>query len=91
MGLLSEPGRGFCQYLAFFAQLSVLTAKLAQLLTFSAGEAIVTLAVIAIGLGHPVANGWSGGFTLLGEFGRGSSRSDQFDDLVAKFKRIGGT
>jgi hypothetical protein len=90
VGLLSEPGRGFCQYLAFFTQLPILTTELAQFLSFGAGEAIVTLAVIAVGLGHPVADRLSGEFELLSKFSRGSSSPRQFDDLVAIFKRIGG-
>jgi hypothetical protein len=36
-GLLSEPGRGFCKYLAFFAQDAVLAPQTVEFLALTGG------------------------------------------------------
>jgi hypothetical protein len=51
-----HSSRGFCQYLAFFPQHTVLTAQLIKLLAFASGQAIAAQTVIQRRLFDPLAN-----------------------------------
>ena len=53
--LPSEPGRGFCQYLAPLAQLTILTPQPPQLLVLATGQAAISAAGVSIGLVDPIA------------------------------------
>src|SRR5947207_6438218 len=55
-GLPSEPGRGFFQNLPLLAEDLVLAPEPPQLLALFRGQAILAVAVVAIGLGNPVAD-----------------------------------
>src|SRR5215467_15638986 len=55
-GLPSEPGRGFFQDVALLAQRLHLTPEAAQLLALLGGQTVLAAAVVAIGLGDPVAD-----------------------------------
>jgi hypothetical protein len=54
-GLLSEPGRGFCKYLAFFAQDAVLAAQPAKFLARTRGQAVAAQIFIQRRLLDPFA------------------------------------
>lgn len=51
----------------------------------------LSYAVSWFGLFHPVMDGLSGGFELLGQFFRDSAGSDQLNDLLPEFSRIRGS
>src|SRR5947199_1636807 len=55
-GLPSEPGRGFFQDLPLLAEDLVLAPEPPQLLALFRGQAVLAVAVVAIGLGDPVAD-----------------------------------
>jgi hypothetical protein len=55
-GLLSEPGRSFCQYLALFAQDAVLVAQAVEFLAFAGGQAVTAQTLIERGLLDPLAD-----------------------------------
>src|SRR6516162_9756063 len=88
-GLPCEPGRCLCQDIALLAQLPVLTPQTGQLLTLGAGRAVLSAAVIAIGLSHPVPDRLGGRFELARQLFRGSPRSDQINHLSPERRRIG--
>jgi hypothetical protein len=90
MGLLSEPGRGFCQDLAFFTQAAIFSAQDAQFLSFCSRSSVLALSLVTIGLGDPVADGLSRGLKLLRKLLGSPSGSNEFYHLVAKFEWIGG-
>ena len=83
-GLPSEPGRGFCHYLAFNAQLLHLSAQLPDLLSFLRCQAVATYALVEVGLANPVTDGLPRWLKLAGEFVRAAASSHQLDHLTSK-------
>ena len=53
-GLPSEPGRGFSWYLALFAKRAVLAAKPPELLELQTRQTVLTTALVAVRLTHPI-------------------------------------
>jgi hypothetical protein len=83
--------RGFCQYLALLAQPPILTAQPPQLLALQRRQTVIAPALVAIGLGHPVANRLCRRFKLPSELFRVTPGSNQLYHLPAKSRRIGTT
>jgi hypothetical protein len=63
-GLLSEPGRGFYQYLALFIQYPILPAQPIEFLAFARGQAVAAQTFIERGLLDPLPDGLGGGLEL---------------------------
>jgi hypothetical protein len=63
-GLLSEPGRGFCQYLPLFTQYPVLTAQPIEFLTFARGQTVAAQTFIECRLLDPLSDGLGAGLEL---------------------------
>src|SRR5208283_5981407 len=74
--------------LALFAQGAVLAPQAAKLLAFGGGKPIAAPSLIAIRLGHPVANRLRGGLELAGEFLRVASRPHQFHHPPPILRRV---
>ena len=55
-GLPSEPGRDFSWYLALFAKRAVLAAKPPELLKLQTRQTVLTTALVAVRLTHPIAD-----------------------------------
>ena len=55
-GLPSEPGRDFSWYLALFAKRAVLAAKPPELLEIQTRQTVLTTALVAVRLTHPIAD-----------------------------------
>ena len=55
-GLLSKPGRGFCQYLTLFAQYPVLPPQPNELFALGGGQAIVAQTLVERRLLTPFAD-----------------------------------
>jgi hypothetical protein len=66
-GLPGEENRGLTEDLALLAQLPILPAQAAQLLTLDAGEAIATATCVQIGLANPLPNRGLGQVQLPGD------------------------
>ena len=89
-GLPSEPGRGFCQYLAFLAQPAVLAPEPSQLLALGTGQAVMRAALVTVGLADPVADRLGGWLELPSQLLRRAARANQLDHLLPEPGWIGG-
>ena len=90
-GCLREPVRGFCQYLAFLAQLTVLTPQPSQLLALTTGQVVMSATLVPVGLADPVADRLSGWLKLPSQLLRRAARSNQLDHLLPETGWIGWT
>src|SRR6516162_2602574 len=84
-GLLSKPGRGFCQYLALFAQYPVLTPQPMEFLALGRDQA----AVIERRLLDPFADRVRRGLQLARQLLDATPRARQLDDSAPVFRCIG--
>src|SRR5712691_7005452 len=87
-GLPSEPGRGFFQNLPLLAEDLVLAPEPPQLLALFSGQAVLAVAVVAIGLCHPVADRLGGRLELLREPLRVTPGADQVDHAAPELRRV---
>src|SRR5437762_11433394 len=78
-GLPSEPGRGFFQDVTLLAKRLVLTTEALQLLPLLGRQTVLAAAVVAIGLGDPVADRLCRRLELLRQLFRGPPGSHQFN------------
>jgi hypothetical protein len=69
----------------FQPQLLIFFAEPDQFCFLIVGQAIVSLTLVPLGLFEPVPNGLCGWFELLRQLLQCPNRSDQFQDLLAKF------
>ena len=90
-GCLREPGRGFCQYLAFLTQPAVLTPEPSQLLALGAGQAVMRAALVTVGLADPVADRLGGWLELPSQLLRRAARANQLDHLLPELEWRGRT
>src|SRR5678815_1598116 len=88
VGLPCEPGRGFCQDLALELELSVLPAQLSELLALDTAQHVFTLALVRVGLGHPVADGLGRALELARELVGIATGAHQRDDLAPVLRRV---
>ena len=86
-----DPGRGYCQNLAFLAQLAVLTPQPSQLLALGTGQAVMRAALVTVGLADPVADRLGGWLELPSQFPRRAARAHQLDHLLPEPGWIGRT
>ena len=88
----ANPGRGFCQYLALFAQPAVLTTNTAKLLALGARQPVVEVGPRRGRPGRtqlrPVTNGPVRALELAGELSNRASRAGQLHHLMAKLGRV---
>src|SRR5882762_3925453 len=87
-GLLSEPGRGFCQYLALFAQHAVLTPQPGEFLTLGGGQAIAAQTLIECGLFDPFPNGVGRGLELARQLVDAAPGTRQLDNPAPILRSI---
>ena len=66
-GLPCEENRGLAEDLTLLAQIPILPAQAAQLITLDAGEAIATATGVQIGLANPLPNRGLGQVQLPGD------------------------
>jgi hypothetical protein len=87
-GLLSEPGRGFCQYLTFFVQTRVLPQQPIAFLAFVTGQAVDAQTVIQRDLLDPLANGHARGLRLMRQLAEVAAGAHRFHDSPPLFYRV---
>ena len=81
-------GRRFCQYIPLLLHLTELLAQLAKFLPFVGGEPFRTLSIVSVSFLYPISNGLLSRLKLLGEAGRRSSVSGEFDNSISEFIRV---
>src|SRR6202140_3105450 len=84
-GLLSEPGRGFCQYLALFAQPPVLPTQPIEFFAFGRGQAVAAQFFIESSLLDPLADRLNGRFEFTRQRGDAAPAARQFNDSTPVF------
>src|SRR5438034_1645465 len=87
-GLPSEPGRGFFQDLPLLAEDLVLAPEPPQLLALFRGQAVLAVAVVAIGLGDPVADRLRRRLELLRQLFRVPPRSHHLNEPPLELRRV---
>src|SRR5437867_1658491 len=87
-GLPSEPGRGFFQNLPLLAEDLVLAPEPPQLLALFRGQAILAVAVVAIGLGNPVADRLRRRLELLRQLFRVPPGSHHLNEPPLELRRV---
>ena len=84
-----KPGRSLCQDVALHLDLSQFAAQLDELLALVGTERTGRhYASRFIGLAHPVHDAGGGAAKLLGQFAGLLARSNQFNHLLTKLRRI---
>jgi hypothetical protein len=87
-GLPSEPGRCFCQYVAFLLQATILLPQPCQFLPLGGRDTVGTAAAVQLSLPKPVADRFSGGLELLSQFTYRATSSGKFDNLPTKLRWV---
>ena len=87
-GLLSKPGRGFCQDVPFFAQAPNLPTQPTQLLSLRSARPIPATPLVTVGLHDPVADHLCGRLELSGQLLRTASGSNQLNHLTPQGRRV---
>src|SRR6202521_3480377 len=87
-GLLSEPGRGFCQYLPFFTQHPVLPAQPIEFLPFGRGQTIAAQTLIEFCLPDPLADRLDRGLEFARQCRDAAAAVRQLDDSTPVFRCI---
>src|SRR3984893_19326731 len=87
-GLLSEPGRGFCQYLPLFTQHPYLAAQRIEFFAFGRGQAVAAQSFIESSLLDPLADRLNGRFEFTRQRGDAAPAACQFNDSTPVFRRI---
>ena len=85
-----RPSRGFCQHRPFFTQTTVLTAKLAYLLTLCGAQSISVPACVTVSLRDPVADRLGGRFEFTSQPLRSPPGASQGDAQTIWRRKAGG-
>jgi hypothetical protein len=78
-----------CANVTFQAQLSVLTTQPDQFFAFGAGHTVLTLALVAVSLRHPVPDRLGGGLERTSQIFWRAASPDQINHLPLEFRRVG--
>src|SRR3981081_1679625 len=84
-GLLSEPGRGFCQYFPLFAQHPYLAAQPIEFFALGRGQAVAAQSFIESSLLDPLADRLNCRFEFTRQRGNAAPAARQFNDSTAVF------
>jgi hypothetical protein len=87
-GLLSEPGRGFCQYLALFAQDAVLAPQAMEFLALAGRQTVAAHAFIDFGLLDPLTDALDRRFELTSLLLARATCPRQLDDASPILRRV---
>src|SRR6202011_2225980 len=87
-GLLSEPGRGFCQYLALFAQHPYLAAQPIEFFALGRGQAVAAQSFIESSLLDPLADRLHCRFGFTCQPGNTAPAARQFNDSTPVFRCV---
>src|SRR6202163_3324214 len=84
-GLLSEPGRGFCQYLPLFTQHPYLAAQPIEYFALGRGQAVAAQSFIESSLLDPLADRLNCRFEFTRQRGDAAPAARQFNDSTSVF------
>src|ERR1700676_5236649 len=84
-GLLSEPGRGFCQYLPLFTQHPYLAAQPIEFFALGRGQAVAAQSFIESSLLDPLADRLNCRFEFTRQRGDAAPAARQFNDSTSVF------
>src|ERR1700736_1688488 len=84
-GLLSEPGRGFCQYLPLFPQHPYLAAQPIEFFALGRGQAVAAQSFIESSLLDPLADRLNCRFEFTRQRGDAAPAARQFNDSTSVF------
>src|SRR6202040_1588353 len=84
-GLLSEPGRGFCQYLPLFTQHPYLAAQPIEFFALGRGQAVAAQSFIESSLLDPLADRLNCRFEFTRQRGDAAPAARQFNDSTPVF------
>src|ERR1700680_4561171 len=84
-GLLSEPGRGFCQYLPLFTQHPYLAAQPIEFFALGRGQAVAAQSFIESSLLDPLADRLNCRFEFTPQRGDAAPAARQFNDSTPVF------
>src|SRR3977135_2349836 len=87
-GLLSEPGRGFCQYLPLFTQHPYLPAQPMEFFALGRGQAVATQSFIESSLLDPLADRLNCRFEFTRQRGDAAPAARQFNDSTPLFRCV---
>src|SRR5216684_5884903 len=87
-GLLSEPGRGFCQYLPLFTQHPYLAAQPIEFFALGRGQAVAALTLIEFCLFDPLADRLHCGLKLARQRRDAAAATRQFNDSTPLFRCV---
>src|ERR1700674_4414970 len=87
-GLLSEPGRGFCQYLPLFTQHPYLAAQPIEFFALGCGQAVAALTLIESSLLDPLADRLHCGLKLARQRRDAAAATRQFNDSTPVFRCV---
>src|SRR3981081_4348474 len=87
-GLLSEPGRGFCQYLPLFTQHPYLPAQPMEFFALGRGQAVATQSFIESSLLDPLADRLNCRFEFTRPRGVAAPAARQFNDSTPVFRCV---
>src|SRR6202051_1155673 len=87
-GLLSEPGRGFCQYLPLFTQHPYLAAQPIEFFALGRGQAVAAQSFIESSLLDPLADRLNCRFEFTRQRGDAAPAARQFNDSTPVFRCV---
>src|SRR3981081_2196976 len=87
-GLLSEPGRGFCQYFPLFAQHPYLAAQPIEFFALGRGQAVAAQSFIESSLLDPLADRLNCRFEFTRQRGNAAPAARQFNDSTPVFRCV---
>src|ERR1700730_2445233 len=87
-GLLSEPGRGFCQYLPLFTQHPYLAAQPIEFFALGRGQAVAAQSFIESSLLDPLADRLNCRFEFTRQRGDAAPAARQFNDSPPVFRCV---
>src|ERR1700719_3581435 len=87
-GLLSEPGRGFCQYFPLFTQHPYLTAQPIEFFALGRGQAVAAQSFIESSLLEPLADRLNCRFEFTRQRADAAAAASQFNDSTPVFRCV---
>src|SRR3984957_15823544 len=87
-GLLSEPGRGFCQYLPLFSQHPYLAAQPIEFVALGRGQAVAAQSFIESSLLEPLADRLNCRLEFTRQRGDAAAATRQFNDSTPVFRCV---
>src|SRR6202171_1871525 len=87
-GLLSEPGRGFCKYLALFAQHPVLPTQPIEFFALGRGQTVAAQSFIESSLLDPLADRLNCRVEFTRRRGDAAPATRQFNDSTPVFRCV---